>query len=255
MPNYIKNKIIVGKTEYGRRIVDKYTTIEDGEIKFDFNKVIEMPKELQIEFSSTSDKALCLYLTKINPLISYYGTKEDKLEETQYNHLINKLESKPIMSRKFRLTLEQINNLLTNHNEEDLLSLGKRQVDNVIEYNALNWYDWSIKNWGTKWNASSFITFNNTQSLTFETAWDPAIGIIIELSKQNPDIKIAFLYSDESIGCNVGWLLIHNGVIDKQGSFEDYSVDAYKLAFDLWGCEEDYEYNNELGTYVLKDID
>lgn len=255
MPNWVKNKIILGNSEFGQRLIDKYTILNSDtkEIEFDFNKAIEMPKELEIEFSSKSDSALSLYLTRINPFITYYGLDSDKLVEVEYNNLINKFKSKSIMATSFTLSLDKINELVLKYNEEDLLSLGKRQVDNVVKYNAINWYDWSINNWGTKWNASNFKIYDNNKILMFETAWDPACEIIIEISKQNPDIKFAFLYSDEAIGTHVGYLLLKAGHIDFKGTFEDYSIDAYKLAFDLWDCEEDYEYSKELGTYVYKE--
>ena len=37
-----------------------------------------------------------------------------------------------------------------------------------------NWYDWSIMNWGTKWNAcNTEVELNeNVLNYTFETAWD-----------------------------------------------------------------------------------
>ena len=75
----------------------------------------------------------------------------------------------------------------------------------------------------------------------------------LNVYKQNPDIKFGFLYSDEAIGSHVGYLLLKAGHIDFEGTFEDYTVDAYKLAFDLWGCEEDYEYSEKLETYVYKE--
>ena len=42
------------------------------------------------------------------------------------------------------------------------------------KYGADNWYDWSIDNWGTKWNAIRTCVELNDGSLyyTFDTAWD-----------------------------------------------------------------------------------
>lgn len=254
MPNWVKNKIIVGNSKYGKELINKYVTLneETGEVEFDFNKVIKMPEELQIEFSSKSDYALSLYLAYINPSVTYYGDN-NKINEEEYKNIISKLKFKTIVSSIDNLSEERINNLKEKYSEKEMLRLGKRQVENVLKYDALNWYEWSVKNWGTKWNAQAFEASPDNRTITFETAWNPALEVMVEISKQNPDVKFAFLYSDEAIGSHVGYMLVKNGNIDFKGTFKDYSVDAYKLAFDLWDCANDYKYSKEEGTFVYKE--
>ena len=48
------------------------------------------------------------------------------------------------------------------------------------KYGADNWYDWSINNWGTKWNAcNTEVELNeNVLNYTFETAWDAPREIV-----------------------------------------------------------------------------
>lgn len=46
-------------------------------------------------------------------------------------------------------------------------------------YGKNNWYDWSIENWGTKWNAYSFSRDGNT--IGFQTAWSAPHPILAEL--------------------------------------------------------------------------
>ncbi len=259
MPNFVKNKILVGRSEYGRRLIDKYCTYdnESGRLDFDFNKVIKMPEDLQIEFSSRSDQALCLYLTKINPEVDYYGEKKDKITKTAYGKLMKELSKKTLMNHDFTLSAEDIKKLLSKYNEKDsekkLLDLGEKQIRNLENYDAINWYEWAINNWGTKWNASDFETSDDDKSLTFDTAWDPSVEIMLEISRQNPDIRFGYLYSDEAIGSHVGYMLVQAGRIDFKGTFEDYSYDAYRLAFDLWDCSDDYEYDEKMNTFVPKE--
>lgn len=64
---------------------------------------------------------------------------------------------------------------------------------------------------------------------------------------------MAFLYSDEEIGSRVGYALLTNGHVDFEGNFPDQSKDAYKLAFDLWGCADEYLWDEKKGKYVYKD--
>ena len=259
MPNFVRNKILVGRSEYGRRLIDKYCTYdhESGRLEFDFNKIIKMPEDLQIEFSSKSDHALCLYLTKINPEVDYYGCKEDKMDRSSYGKLIKELSKRTIANHDFTLGKDEIDEVLNRYKEKDsesnLLDLGRKQIENLENYDAINWYEWAINNWGTKWNASDFESSDDNKSITFDTAWDPSVEIMMEISKQNPDIRFGYLYSDEAIGSHVGYMLLQAGRIDFKGEFNDYSYDAYKLAFDLWGCGEDYEYDEKMNTFVLKE--
>lgn len=255
MPNYVKNKIIVGRKDYIKRLTDKYCELnsDTNELEFDFNKVIQMPKDLQIEFSSKSDEALCLYLTRINPNVLYYGTNEDKISDTRYQELIKKLTEKLLMNHDFTLKEASIAKLLNKYHEDELLELGNKQVSNLKEYGAINWYEWSINNWGTKWNASNFEVLDDYTAICFETAWNPAIPVVLEISRQNPNIKFAYLYSDEAIGSHVGYMLMHSGKVDFKGEFDDFTFDAYKLAFDLWGCEDDYIFDERINNFILKD--
>lgn len=57
-------------------------------------------------------------------------------------------------------------------------SLGEKERK---KYGNNNWYNWSILNWGTKWNAveASLDTDNNNKlEYSFRTAWDAPRGII-----------------------------------------------------------------------------
>ena len=254
MPNWIKNKIIFSKKSSIDEFIDKYCSLIDNSYQFDFNKVIKMPNELEVEFSSKSMDALLLYMTKICPNINYYGKKKDKIIISEWEFINKKLEDKVLLTKTFILSEEEVKNILFKYSkqEEQILKLGLAQVENIKKYGELNWYTWSINNWGTKWNSTNFEIKEGGKSITFDTAWDPAIPIIIEMSKQNPEIKFAFLYSDEDIGCKVGYILLSKGIIDYKGTFKNLSRDAYKLAFDLWECEKDYQWNDELNTYTIQ---
>ena len=66
------------------------------------------------------------------------------------------------------------------------------------KYGADNWYDWSIDNWGTKWNAIRTCVELNDGSLyyTFDTAWDCPREIVNALMRMRKtilkDIKISW---------------------------------------------------------------
>lgn len=73
--------------------------------------------------------------------------------------------------------------------EHDLL-----EEQNLKDYGHKNWYDWSVANWDTKWNAYScwtlelsvyeiINTIDKIEELGFQTAWSPPINVIRQLAK------------------------------------------------------------------------
>ena len=66
------------------------------------------------------------------------------------------------------------------------------------KYGKNNWYDWSIMNWGTKWNAVDTRVELKDGSLyyTFDTAWDCPREIVNALMRMKntilKDIKISW---------------------------------------------------------------
>lgn len=252
MPNFVKNKIIVGNRLIVDKLKDKYITydLDKGEYIFDFNRVIKRPLELDIEYSSFSITSLKVYLTYINPDILYFGNEENKYNKEEYNKIISKLNEINIIDNDYNIYEDTLKKLSEEKDIDKMLELGERQISNLNQYGAINWYFWSLKNWSCKWNSSNTKVLDN--AITFETPWSEAFNIILEISKQNPTIKFAYLYADEDIGYNAGYILLTNGKIDIKGTFEDYSIDAYKLAFDLWDCASDFVYDKEKDTYVPK---
>ncbi len=60
-----------------------------------------------------------------------------------------------------------------------------------IETGYTNWYDWSLSNWGVKWDASALrvkeLSDFNTVIYTFDSPWGTPEHFVIELSKLYPD--------------------------------------------------------------------
>ena len=86
-------------------------------------------------------------------------------------------------------------------------------------------------------------------------AWDPTIPAVLEMSRQHPGMPIAMMFADEQTGAHTGYVLMKSGNIHESGSFKDFSVDAYKLAFHVWGNADEYHYDEEKKTYVRNDLE
>lgn len=110
--------------------------------------------------------------------------------------------------------------------------LGQEEIE---KYGSLNWYNWSIKNWGTKWNAyDGYIT--DTQ-IVFSTAWSAPIPIYEKLVEICADNSIEFkaLFCDEDEGST------NCGIIDytKEKGMKVFQplneVQARSLYLQTWG--------------------
>jgi Api92-like protein with ferredoxin domain len=66
-----------------------------------------------------------------------------------------------------------------------------------------SWYDWSIANWGTKWNSYSFRPISDEPlEFLFETAWAFPEPVFVALAREYPSLHFNCLSFDE--GWNFG---------------------------------------------------
>lgn len=119
-------------------------------------------------------------------------------------------------------------------------------------YGKNNWYDWSVANWGTKWNAyegNEMYRWRKGRLLyegvSFLTAWSAPFPILLKLSEMFSDVTITHYYADEDIGYNCGKFVYKNGIKEDMTEFGDGSDEATRFACDVWGYDYD-EYLEEI---------
>lgn len=95
------------------------------------------------------------------------------------------------------------------------------QEQNLKEYGFSSWYDWSVANWDTKWNAYSCYTLEDESlaledlsDIGFQTAWSPPINVIRQLAKLTGE-SLRMSYYDE------GWMFGGEYIADADGSESD----------------------------------
>jgi hypothetical protein len=80
-----------------------------------------------------------------------------------------------------------------------------KEIENGIraekETGHKDWYDWSIANWGTKWDAYCVSIEKSEKGypamIVFDTAWCPPTPIIIEFVERYPDVVFTHWWRDE----------------------------------------------------------
>lgn len=122
-------------------------------------------------------------------------------------------------------------------------------VENYLNYGHATWYSWSIDNWGTKWNCYDCETIESNV-FEFDTAWSGIPNMIDLMSKEFPEVKFLYEWSDEDTGSNCGIAMYLNGELDLD-RLENGSKEAYDLAFKLRpDYKKDYELKDGKYEYI-----
>lgn len=203
MPNHVTNTIrFNGSKEDVERIM---AFVKSDESEFDFNKIIPMPEELNVESGSRGEDGLEAY-------------REYLRTGVQPKEITNKYGYKRTI-------------------EDETFELGKRYYDNIKKYGCTTWYDWCWNNWGTKWNA--YDIYVGDGEVIFNTAWNAPENVIRKLSELFQNVEIEHDYADEDIGYNCGKLTYISGEQYDDTDFEDGSDEAIRFACEVTGY--DYE--------------
>lgn len=110
--------------------------------------------------------------------------------------------------------------------------------DTIIDFKGDNWYDWNVRNWGTKWDIAvhdgeeypetELLEEDETSlSYSFNTAWSPPLPAIEALSAQYPDVEFDLQFEEET-----GWggnYLFSNGQGTEIESYENKCRDCGAL--------------------------
>lgn len=242
MPNHVRNILAFNADEETvQNILNDIKNDEKGMGSIDFNKLIPMPPELNIEKGSDTQKGCKLF--------SEYANRAQKIITTlNHPNVDNEEFTKAALAQK---ELIQELNGLSDENKR-LFDLGKQYNENVNNYGYGDWYDWSVANWDTKWNAYDFSHYENT--ISFSTAWSAPDSVIRAISEKYPDVEVFHRWADEDLGTNLGECEYKNGDIVYQHIPDSFSKEAYDMAFEIWDAvPEEYGLKlNAAGTEYIE---
>jgi hypothetical protein len=230
MPNWVTARITLnGSDENVKKVLDFVRTEEVDEngkeyIRlFDFNKVIPMPEELNIESGSMGEWGMRYLLLNAKHKITW----SDEDYDFEKRMLERKAENE-----------EQFNNMI---------ELGQKYLTNIAKYGCKDWYQFHNKYWNTKWNSVEAEVNDNV--ITFDTAWSFPAPVIEKLSEMFPDVTFDFIYADEDCGSNTGSGSICNG---KYSDDTEYPDSGSNRGYEIY-LEVHPEYEDELCYIPEKD--
>lgn len=220
MPNHVTNWIHVeGPENEVQEFLRKVQNDEYGIGSIDFEKVMPMPASLKIESGSNTDRGLKEYkaFVEIYQLGHESASKEDLL------HIPHTSEAAFLAMRK-DITHE-------------VWALGRTAFQNQLKYGSPTWYEWSIKNWGTKWNAYGYDSPpHKDNSIFMLTAWSAPHGILVALASQNPSLTFTHKWADEDIGQNCGENVYKNGTL-RETYYPEYGREAVEYAAEIMDAD------------------
>lgn len=171
MPNWSYNNLQVsGDTEVMQQFyAEAIKNNSDGEAEFRLSNLIPIPEKMK---------------NTISPSSSARGRKW--MNDEKSNIRDNSISE--VLGEESKVVLIPVEN----NTEEKCRQL-------VAEFGADNWYDWNIKMYGTKWDASTteFDAEDDFFSVWFDTAWSPPGQFIENLQIKYPQLYFELIYDLE----------------------------------------------------------
>ena len=87
----------------------------------------------------------------------------------------------------------------------------EERMAHAMKFDGDGWYDWNVRNWGTKWDACNPEMTNDDPTsgsigYRFDTAWSPAEGAFQAMVSQHPELEFEFHNEEEQ-----GWGVVFDG--------------------------------------------
>lgn len=230
MPNHVKSIITIkGEASEVKKFLEEVNNHNDVDLHedddakkdFDFNKIIPRPKSLDIESGASTQLAIAAYLLHSEEDSSFNVANVFKKLQNEPQELLNALAKN--LSSLVNKVSPDLPNIIINCNKfiqkissssymekEKLLELGKKTYENICKYGFANWYEWSIENWGTKWNCyktkSCFVAQGDTgeAKIEFFTAWSAPFPVFEKMIQKYPNLNFKGKFADEDFGYNCG---------------------------------------------------
>lgn len=115
------------------------------------------------------------------------------------------------------------------------------------------WLEWSIKNWGTKWNAYQSDLEDEDNIIRFMTAWNGVPELMKKLGFIFPEVEFEYAWASEDFGYAVGLIKYKDTDILEENIPTGGTKEAYELACEIRQeslkehcINEDYEYDESL---------
>jgi len=133
------------------------------------------------------------------------------------------------------------------HGTPEQAELEAAEQENLKNYGYKNWYDFSVGEWGTKWDAKTcdedvpYIIEGNQVTIFFDTAWSPPMGIYYALEDMGFEVEATYVEQ------GVGFIGYYKDGVDTCEDMEQFQSDTDVDDEDYFGILMD-----KIDAYFLK---
>ena len=169
-----------------------FSTDDNGEKYFDYNKIVPMPEFTKNTISPVREDCVLNFLLKENSLEDALAKFKDYGFELKDEY--KNLSKEEILEKTDKTERFGISELSP---EISAYDLGKNYVTSHEETGSWNWYEWAYSNWGVKWNASDCYLDGDT--LSFMAPWGYPDKVFDKMAEMFPDKNFyaEIIYEDD----------------------------------------------------------
>lgn len=126
---------------------------------------------------------------------------------------------------------------------------GQNALESILFHDTIDWYDWAVLYWNTKWNARDTDVDEKSLSIYWETAWNRTTRLAALMTK-GLDNPCYYQYAEERFTEYKGECIFEQGEIIAHNE-PRYNIDAFILASQLIDPEQQcYRWNDKKGDIV-----
>lgn len=195
MPNWCFNEI---------RASEKVlkTIFDENTKQISFQKIIPMPKSLNITSGGYMKEAIYYTLLQMN---QFKRTETIRKLSISNQDILKGLMFVMDKEKTFEENYQKLSDLSKKYKPNDeekklgiktFRQLGQAYINNIINYEYTDWYGWRCANWGTKWDACDTCGEPKEGTITFMTAWNPPEKIVEKLISNFPEENIEWYYEE-----------------------------------------------------------
>ena len=198
----------------------------------DFNKLVPMPSELNIDSGSRTDTGLKLFGNYLCEAAQVAADMPDATPNERAAALFRFMDS---WQKKHKV-------------DPEVWELGKKAYRNIQKYGCATWREWRGLNWGNKWNAYQCVPLDErADTMEFQTANCAVPKIAAAVSKRFPGQTVIYSWFGLELTQSLGRMVFQDGKAVSINVPENELALACAMSSGVWRFGAKVEHPKETG--------